>query len=102
MTDIKRQDKVTQTNINGELVLPIAHYALIDLKKRGPHIISIYGLGSCIAIIIVDQENKLYSISHVLLPKSRIKDSSLRYPHKFVNTSICNLIKNLLKNGALK
>ena len=57
----KRIDRITKPNKYNELVLPIAHYAILDLKN--PHMhdmkIKIYGLGSCIALILRDENIKI-------------------------------------------
>ena len=54
--------------------------------------ISIYGLGSCIALILYDKENPLYGMSHILLPSSERK-SEIKFPHKYADLSEMDVAK---------
>jgi len=97
-------DRIKLPNDNGEIVLPIGHYALIngksDKKYKFPTIV-IYGLGSCIALILFDEKNKLCGMSHVLLPKSNLR-KIINYPHKYADLSVQYLLKEFLDRGAQK
>lgn len=100
-TDI-HSDRIDKLSGNGELVLPIGHFALVNGKfsylNKSP-IISIYGLGSCIALILYDEMNKIGGMSHVLLPGSR-KKKEIKYPHKYADLSVKYLYHELLEGGA--
>jgi len=101
----KRNDCITEGDRKGEIVLHIAHYALIksDSKSRlNPPKIIIYGLGSCIALILFDLQNKIFAMSHILLPYSDQikKDSQIRFPHKFADCSAKDLVENMIIQGA--
>jgi chemotaxis protein CheD len=101
--DELRFDRIVKPNENGELVLPIAHYALLNSNNpyKNSIKISVFGLGSCVIIILIDPIKKLHSMAHVLLPLSEINDNSLiNYPHKYVNTSIKDLVDKLIERGA--
>ena len=102
MTEHTHSDKITQVNEKGDIVLPIGHYALINgnmgLENKFP-IISIYGLGSCIALILFDKKNRICGMSHVLLPKSR-KNKEVKFPHKYANLSVKYLLDELIDGGA--
>ncbi len=107
MVDRKRKDFIENSSENREIQLPIAHYTLINHNNKESNIIqkiAIYGLGSCIALFLYDKENKIYGMSHILLPESKLAKTKgpLKYPHKFVDSSIRDLISELLKHGAEK
>lgn len=89
---------------NGEINLLLGQYTVINNKyypyNNYPKIV-IYGLGSCIALIIYDEINKISAMSHILSPKSR-KKYPIAYPHKYADLSVNLLTQKLLENGALK
>ena len=102
MTEHTHTDKITQCNERGDIILPIGHYALINgnmgLEHKFPTI-SIYGLGSCIALILFDKNNRICGMSHVLLPKSQ-KNKEIKFPHKYANLSVKYLLIELIERGA--
>lgn len=99
-------DRVTKENIRGELVLPIGHYALINSKNKNikPTKISIYGLGSSIALILKDNLNKIYAMSHILLPSGNLSSDSnqIERIYNYINSSVRDLLSELLSEGAKK
>jgi len=104
LTERPHSDKITQVNEKGEIILPIGHYTLINgntgLENKFPTI-SIYGLGSCIALILFDKKNRICGMSHVLLPKSH-KNKEIKLPHKYANLSVKYLLDELTDGGAQK
>ncbi len=102
-----RSDRVTKSRENCILVLPSAHYAIInsdyDNIKSGT-IISVYGLGSCIALVLYDKVNRVYAMSHILLPQNRrlANEGGIRYPHKYAEYSVKDLLNEVIKHGAEK
>ena len=73
MCEEENIDRVEKIGRRGEIVLPIGHYALVNSKYKSSnaHIkISIYGLGSCIALILYDKKSQVSGMSHILLPKA--------------------------------
>ncbi|MBY8983204.1 MAG: hypothetical protein KGD57_09660, partial [Candidatus Lokiarchaeota archaeon] len=89
-----------------ELILPVGHFVLLNsydecVKYRR---FSIYGLGSGIALILRDNINKIYGISHIEFPNSNDREMGidLRFPHRFVDTSVNDLFNQLIYNGANK
>ncbi len=100
-----RADRVENPSKYGALVLPIAHYAIVNSKYMN-HVIKpkivIYGLGSCIALILYDIKKLIYSMSHILLPSNKSSDNniSLPFPHKFADHSVKELVRELLSHGA--
>ncbi len=87
--------------INNEIHLMIAHHTLVNSSGVIPKI-SIYGLGSCVALILYDNENKIFSMSHILLPtnKNPNLEGSSKNPHKFADQSVRALIKEMQNHGA--
>lgn len=104
MTDDLNFDRIEISNDKGEIILPIGHYSIINGKsdKKDKIIsISIYGLGSCIALILFDEINRVSGMSHVLLPRSNQK-KIIAYPHKYADLSVQYLLRELLERGAQK
>ena len=67
----KRRDRVNRANKRGEISIPIGHFALEDTSKVTGSIYPkfiIYGLGSCVALILFDKKAKVNAMSHILLP----------------------------------
>lgn len=103
---IKIEDygRVKNKENNEEIYLPIGHYFIADGKSKVGTIspkISIYGLGSCIALILFDSESKISGMAHILLPKARSR-KKIEYPHKYANLSTKLLTKELVNLGAIK
>ncbi|MFX1311421.1 MAG: chemotaxis protein CheD [Promethearchaeota archaeon] len=104
MCEKEQIDRVEKIGRHGEINLPIGHYALVNDKyiSSKAHIkITIYGLGSCIALILFDEKCKVCGMSHILLPKAN-PNKSLRYPHKYADLSVKLLINELISHGAKK
>jgi len=102
---INRNDCICRGDIKSEIILHIAHYVLINSDSKlnlNPPKIIIYGLGSCIALILYDLQNKIFAMSHILLPHSdNIKNNiQIRRPHKFADCSVKILVENMITQGA--
>ena len=101
----KRRDRVTRVNERGEISIPIGHFALKDTSKiKGntyPKFI-IYGLGSCVALILFDKKAKIHAMSHILLPSfQNVKEKTpLRYPQKYADQAVKDLITLITRKGA--
>ncbi len=101
----KRKDRVSRTNDRGEISIPIGHFALKDTSKitgnTYPKFI-IYGLGSCVALILFDKKAKIHAMSHILLPSfHNVKEKTpLRYPQKYADQAVNDLIKLITRKGA--
>jgi chemotaxis protein CheD len=101
---INSYGRVEDIDKNGEISLPIGHYFVKNCKNNLTNIfpkISIYGLGSCIALILVDFKNRISGMSHILLPKAKLNKIN-NYPHKYADLSLKLLVKELLNRGAVK
>ena len=99
-------DQIIHPNMKGELNLPIGYYAIINSHntEQSSTKFSINGLSSGIALLLRDINSKVYAMSNILLPNSAKADgdSHLKHPHKFVDTSVKNLLDNMLYHGAHK
>lgn len=103
----KRIDRVNRVNERGEISVPIGHFALKDTKNitgDSYPIFIIYGLGSCIALILFDKQAKIHAMSHILLPSyQNVKNKTpLRYPQKYADHAVKDLINEIMTNGATK
>jgi len=104
VNNIKTYGRIEKMDRNGEAFLPIGHYFITNCKNIPKNIhpkVSIYGLGSCIALILIDFKNKVCGMSHILLPKARL-NKTIDYPHKYADLSLKLLIQDLKKHGAVK
>ena len=101
-----RFDRVRRACKSGEIQIPMGHYALIALSKAEVNNgtkIAIYGLGSCIALILYDRVKKIGAMSHILLPEPRGRRANLlNLPHKYASSSVQDLLGEMLKEGASK
>ena len=104
MTKIETSGRIEKIERKDEIILPIGHYALINCKNKLDNIqpkISIYGLGSCIALILFDYKKNVSGMSHILLPKVHNK-IIIKFPHKYANLSAKTLTQDLISQGAAK
>lgn len=63
--------------------------------------IKTYALGSCVAIIIYDNLNKVAGMMHVALPDSNVnKEKAAAKPGYFVDTGLPVLLKEMERKGA--
>lgn len=104
MKKIKPHGCIEKSDKKGEIFLPMGHYAIINCKNSINNVdpkISIYGLGSCIALILFDYKNNVSGMSHILLPKSR-QNKTINFPHKYADLSAKLLIQELINHGAMR
>ena len=103
-SNIEPIDRVKKTDKDGNYFVPMGHYALSNSKNihltHNPKL-SIYGLGSCIALVLFDEISKVSAMSHILLPKANT-NKEIKFPHKYANFSVKLLMEELLKHGALR
>lgn len=76
----------------------IAEYAV----SRKPVVLRTAGLGSCVGVIIYDQERGLSSMAHVMLPDSAISRDITVEVGKFADTAVTELVKRLRQGGAIR
>jgi chemotaxis protein CheD len=73
----------------------VADYAV----RRGPHVLSTIGLGSCVAIALYDRATKIGGLAHILLP-SRAMSHETSNPAKFPETIVPLMIEEMRGLGA--
>ena len=71
VNNMEPNGQVKDKSIDGNIFVPMGHYALSNNKhnptNQSPNFV-IYGLGSCIALILFDDIKKISAMSHILLP----------------------------------
>ncbi len=74
-----------------------------DVKVAStPAIFQCLALGSCVAVIMYDEKQKIAGIAHVMLPSSDTDNSKSTDALKYANNAIDNLVLQLLEHGAKK
>jgi len=76
----------------------IAEYAI----SKHPVILRTAGLGSCVGVVIYDQERGLSSMAHVMLPDSAISRNQALEVGKFADTAISEVARQLRASGAIR
>ena len=67
---------------------------------KEPSILSVTGIGSCIALAMRDRKTNASGLAHVVLPNSTNMEDAIRNPGKYSNTAVQALIEGLLLIGA--
>jgi chemotaxis protein CheD len=80
-----------------EIRVGIGDYAVS--KRKG--VISTYGLGSCVGVTLYDPVTKVGGLLHALLPEANSYNGKGN-PAKYVDTGLQLLIRDMIKQGALK
>ncbi len=85
------------------LLIKSSQYAIVHSNQITSKM-GVFGLGSCIALILRDKKNNIHGMSHIMLPDSQDSknDEHIITPHKYVDTSIKELQKELIAHGANK
>lgn len=69
---------------------------------KAPKCIRTSGLGSCVGVVIYDQQNKIAGLAHVMLPNSTLSKQKELNPFKFADTAIPYVVNKLCNHGARK
>ena len=64
-----------------------------------PQRLAIYGLGSCVAVLLHDARARLSCLGHILLPEPRA-DELHRPPGRFASTAVPAMLEALCAHGA--
>ncbi len=72
---------------------------LVAIKKNG--VLVTLGLGSCIGLVLFDQEKRIAGMAHIMLPDSR-ESASVVKPGKFADTAVPKLLDEMKALGAGK
>jgi chemotaxis protein CheD len=59
-----------------------------------------YGLGSCLAVALYDDETGIGGLAHVMLPDGDTNDQSDENPGKFADTAIRAMLRRMVEQGA--
>ena len=74
---------MTSTLVSIDVRVKVADYAV----RRGQHVISTIGLGSCVAIALYDRDTRVGALAHILLPSpsmSRETGNPAKFPETIV------------------
>lgn len=74
---------------------------IADMKIAKSGVITSYGFGSCVGIVMYDHEKKLGGLLHIMLPDSANFEKN-ENPLKFADTGIKDLYQQLIYSGAKK
>lgn len=81
----------------------VVRVGISDVKiAQAPQSIRTSGLGSCVGVVIYDQQLKIAGLAHVMLPDSTLSKQQRLNPFKFADTAIPYLVNSLCENGARK
>lgn len=72
----------------------VADYAV----RRGPHLLTTIGLGSCVAIALYDRDTQIGALAHILLPSPAMSRESSN-PAKFPETIVPLLLEEMRALG---
>ncbi len=63
-------------------------------------LLSVIGLGSCVALTIICPEQQVAGIAHVVLPDSQMASGRTAPPGKFADTAVPALVAHMRRKGA--
>jgi len=66
---------------------------------KGSQIIRTSGLGSCVGVVIYDEEKHVGGMVHVMLPDSSLAKEGQLNKAKFADTAISELVNKVVLNG---
>jgi chemotaxis protein CheD len=69
---------------------------------KGSQIIRTSGLGSCVGVVIYDQDRQIAGMVHVMLPDSSLAKDGKLNKAKFADTAIEELVDQVVLNGGRK
>jgi chemotaxis protein CheD len=72
----------------------------IKISKNKHDVLTILGLGSCIALTMYDNKLKIGGMAHIFLPKQNNRPNSS--PAKFASDGVANLWQSLKSFGSQK
>lgn len=79
------------------IILGVGDYAVSNSPGE---ILKTYALGSCVAVVCLDVDNKSVGMAHIALPESFVNpDRALQYPAYFADTGIPVLLKEMRRLG---
>jgi chemotaxis methyl-accepting protein methylase/chemotaxis receptor (MCP) glutamine deamidase CheD len=104
--DQKRIDRIVNPNKDRELNIPVGFYGVLNLYNQNEKAVkfAVSSLGAGIILILKEEFNKIYAISHSRFPNSSASKQGyhLVSPHSFIDTSVKSLLNTMLYHGAEK
>ncbi|MBY0120671.1 chemotaxis protein CheD [Bacillus sp. S/N-304-OC-R1] len=67
---------------------------------KTPHTIRTSGLGSCVGVVVYDQQREIAGLAHIMLPDSKLAKNSILNIAKYADTAVKDLVSKLIQNGA--
>jgi chemotaxis protein CheD len=67
---------------------------------RAPHTIRTSGLGSCVGVIVFDDQREVAGLAHVMLPDSSLAKAGSLNIAKYADTAVKELVNRLIRQGA--
>ena len=67
---------------------------------KSPSTIRTSGLGSCVGVIIYDEERQICGLAHVMLPESSLSRNGTINIAKYADTAVKELVNMVVKAGA--
>lgn len=67
---------------------------------KPPDVLVTYALGSCVGICLLDAVAHVGGLAHIMLPDSSLISESHLQPHKFADTGIAELVRQMEFQGA--
>ncbi len=79
------------------IIIGIGDYAVTNASRDS---IKTFGLGSCVAVVIMDRISRTVGMAHIALPDSRVKpDLVNKRPAYFADTGIAILLSEMTGRG---
>ncbi|MCP3031217.1 chemotaxis protein CheD [Halobacillus sp. A1] len=79
----------------------IVKVGIAELKiVEGPCVLRTSGLGSCVAVVLIDSSQSIAAMAHIMLPNSRFAKSGENLPAKYADTAIELLVRVMLDKGS--
>ncbi|WP_078554642.1 chemotaxis protein CheD [Bacillus alkalicellulosilyticus] len=69
---------------------------------KPPNTIRTAGLGSCVGVVLYDEDTKISGMAHVMLPDSNLSKTGQMNVAKYADTAIIELVRLLEEQGASK
>ena len=76
---------------------------MADMKVgRGDDKLITYGLGSCVGLVIYDEDSRIAGLAHIMLPERTSNPSTGSKVAKFADRAVRELIARLIEGGAFR
>ncbi|TGL61782.1 chemotaxis protein [Leptospira ognonensis] len=78
----------------------IINVGIADIKVGQGDVVLRTTLGSCIGIVLYDPDQKIGGLSHIMLAKDPTGKDNLKFPHKYGETALPELVKMMTDAGS--